>query len=245
MSSFFRSSLFARRFFSFLCGCTPIFLFAVPTVSFAQVGSRLLETTKLNISVIGTAKAIPDEITATFFVESQNKSAAFAQQSVNNQINNALKITRTAKDVKSVASQYSVFHTQFNNRTHSSWTAQQVFTLTANNAQAILPLVGELQAHGFILKKLEWSLSKPQQQAALLEADKNALTTLMQQTKVIATALKGHITHFESLNFSESPSFRPIPVMFATRSVVPVFPIRTEEMQTLHVRCEATVILAP
>ena len=245
MSSFLRSSLFTRRFYSFLCGCTPIFLFAVPTVSFAQVGSRLLETTKLNISVVGTAKAIPDEITATLLVEAQNKSVEAAQQSVNNQINNALKITQAVKDVKSVASHYSVFHTQFNNRTYSSWTARQVLTLTANNAQAILPIVGTLQARGLILQKLEWSLSKPQQQAALLEADKNAIATLMQQTKVIADSLKGRITHFESLNFSESPSFHPIPIMFATRNAIPISPIRTEEIQTLHVRCDATAILAP
>lgn len=225
-------------FFSF----TTALLLTAPSLSFAQTPTPLPEITKLHLSADGVAQAEPDEITAVFRAEAQNKSAATAQQAVNTQINNALKTASTVNGIKSVASHYSVFQSQ--PKASSFWTAQQILTLTANNTKNLLPLVGTLQARGLILEKLEWSLSEPKRQAALLEAEKNALTNLTQQTDVLVTSLKRHVTHFETLNFLESPSLRPMPVMFA-RSAMAVSPMRTQEAQSIRVRCDATAILVP
>lgn len=227
-------------FFSF----TAALLLTAPSFSFAQTPTTPLpEITKLHLSVDGIAQAEPDEITAVFRAEAQNKSATTAQQSVNTQINNALKVASTVNGVKSAASHYSVFQSQ-PNKVSSFWIAQQILTLTANNTKNLLPLVGTLQARGLILEKLEWSLSEPKRQATLLEAEKNALANLTQQTDVIATSLKRHVTLFETLNFLESSSLRPMPVMFA-RSAMAVSPMRTQETQSIRVRCDATAILVP
>ena len=114
--------------------------------------------TRLEIHATGTTQATPDKLSAHFRAESQGRSAASAQTDVNAMVKKATDEAAKNTDIKAAVLQYSVYETR-PEKARPYWTASQTLTFSATNGTNLLPLAGQLQAQGFILEGLEWSLS--------------------------------------------------------------------------------------
>lgn len=206
--------------------------------------------TKLTLRAEGHVQTPPDELTATFRVESRDKSPASAQQAVNGRVGKAMEQAARVDGVTTAALEYTVSEQQQEKSNTSLWVAQQTLTFKAHDSKTLLPLVGQLQAQGLILEQLEWSVSDERRAALTLQAETEAVKDLQKQARTLAETLGQHVTRFERVDVSAQPLPRPMPVMLmaarmgADAAQAPV-PSSTGEAQTIRASASATVLLAP
>ena len=206
--------------------------------------------TKLTLRAEGHVQTLPDELTATFRVESREKSPASAQQTVNERVGKAMEQAAKVEGVTTAALEYTVSEQHQEKSNTSFWVAQQTVTLKAHDSKTLLPLVGQLQAQGLILEQLEWSVSDERRAALTLQAETEAVKDLQKQASILAQTLGQKVTRFERVDVSAQPLPRPMPVMLmaarmgADAAQAPV-PSSTGEAQTIRASASATVLLAP
>lgn len=204
--------------------------------------------TRLEIHATGTTQATPDKLSAHFRAESQNRSAASAQTGVNAMVKKATDEATKNTDIKAAVLQYSVYETR-PEKARPYWTASQTLTFSATDGTNLLPLAGQLQAQGFILEGLEWSLSDEKRQTLFLEAEKKAVEELKKQADTLAASLGLHVARFMQVSVSDQGYPHPMPVMLRAAAGVAdsasYSPSSTAEEQTVRADLRATVLLGP
>ncbi len=219
---------------------------APATVAHAQ--TSVDSFTRLDIHATGTTQAAPDRLSARFRAESQNKNAASAQADVNAMVKKATDDAARNADVKAAVLQYSVYETR-PDKARPYWTASQTLTFSAADGTTLLPLAGQLQAQGFILEGLEWSLSDEKRQTLFLEAEKKAVDDLKKQADALATSLGLHVARFAQVSVSDQTYPHPMPMMLRAAAgpgdSVGYSPSSTAEDQIVRADLRATVLLAP
>ncbi len=145
----------------------PITLFPLlallPLASSAQNINLLPEgQTLITLSVTERVQVEQDTLIATLRVELDNRDPAALQSEINAAMAEALEAAGDDPAVKVSTGYYSVYQYSTSpqgGRNNEVWRGSQSITLESQDAARVLALAGEIQARGFVMSELQYTLS--------------------------------------------------------------------------------------
>jgi predicted secreted protein len=118
--------------------------------------------TLITLTVTERARVGQDTLTADLRIEVDERDPARVQDRVNTAMAQALELTGDRAEVSVVTGYYGVYQYNRNptgNRADEFWRGSQSITLQSLDSAQVLELAGELQAMGFVMNQLSYSLS--------------------------------------------------------------------------------------
>jgi predicted secreted protein len=212
-----------------------------PDAAASPGAASALPETVLHLSETAQVLRAPDEVRAGLRVEARGASAAAVQAQVNRAMQAALA---RAAQVPAIRPGTGGYWTQRDDEKRN-WVAVQTMTLQGTDPAALLELVGTLQGQGLALGDLNWSLSKPVEQAARQEAGRLAIDALRQRAAAVAEQLGLRVIGIRDLRL-DTPEV-PMPRMMAMRAQAapPPAPSSVPEDVIVNSTAAAEVILRP
>lgn len=141
---------------------TPLFAL-LPLAAGAQNLNLLPEgQTLITLSVTERVQVEQDTLIATLRVERDNRDAVALQSEINAAMAEALESAEGDAAVKVSTGYYSVYQYSTapqGGRNNDLWRGSQSITLEGQDAARILALAGEIQAQGFVMSELQYTLS--------------------------------------------------------------------------------------
>jgi predicted secreted protein len=140
-----------------------VFLLMMSGQALAQSGAVLAPgQTLINLTVTERTSVGQDMLSADLRIEIDDQDAAEVQNQINVVMAQALAMTRDIDGIDVSTGYYGVY--QFNpdpsgNRADEMWRGNQSITLQSRDSAALLELAGRLQAMGFLMNQLSYSLS--------------------------------------------------------------------------------------
>ncbi len=224
---------------------SPVALSGTGAFSTAQAADMQQDTTtQLDFSVMGTAHAVPTELTVRLSVRSDSPSAATAQKDVNTRMAAAMKLAGGQDGIVTKAGGYSIYE---NAPEHGpkSWAARQELELSGQDSVRLLGLAGQLQAQSLMLEGLDWSLDDATRNRLLQDARTEALKKIRPQAEQSAQTLGLRLARLKNIRISyEEPGPRPMMLM-AARMADSAPPQRSPDEQTIRVNVFVQAELSP
>lgn len=118
--------------------------------------------TLITLTVTERTRVGQDTLTADLRIEVDDRDPAVVQNSINTAMAEALEISRGRDGVSVATGHYNIYQYNRNpsgNRADEMWRGSQSITLESLDAAQVLALAGELQAKGFLMNQLSYSLS--------------------------------------------------------------------------------------
>ena len=169
--------------------------------------------TDLSLSASASVSVAPDVLVADVSATWISPDPVTAQRHVNTLMALATKTARTENGIETDVENYSVGQ---DDSAHPRWTAQQSIELRAKDGDALLALVGQLQASGLTLDQLGWQLSDQAGQKANKAATLAALKQLRADAADEARGLDMTVDHYQQIRVGNDQTFSPYaPRVFA------------------------------
>lgn len=191
--------------------------------------------TRLRVSETGSVTVPPDEVVATLRIEARAARAAEAQASVNTAMAAALAAARAVAGVRVATGHYSAR----NNHEKLEVVAQQ--SLNLRGPEALVALVGQLQADGLLLDQITWQLSATAARQGRDEATRAAIRAVQERGAAIARDLGLRVSGMRDLFVESAPDAQPM--MMAARAANAPAPSVTAEDITVTARVTADLLL--
>lgn len=160
---------------------------------FAQNSLPLPEgQTLITLTVTERMRVGQDTLTADLRIEVDDRDPAVVQNRINTAMGDALAVAGGHDEVSVATGHYGIYQYNRNpsgNRADEMWRGSQSITLESTDAAQVLALAGELQAKGFLMNQLSYSLSTERADEvrdSLMEA---ALTRAQQKAERAGRAL--------------------------------------------------------
>ncbi len=118
--------------------------------------------TLITLSVTERVQVEQDTLIATLRVELDNRDPAVLQSEINAAMTEALETAGDDPAVKVSTGYYSVYQYSTSpqgGRNNEVWRGSQSITLESQDAARVLALAGEIQARGFVMSELQYTLS--------------------------------------------------------------------------------------
>ena len=183
------------------------FMISSPAIAETQDPVFLLgqDESLLHISATEQREVDQDLLIATLRIEAEDTDNKKVQNDVNTAMAKALDLAKGYEDVKAITRGYNVHQYDINGGKKNLpprmvWKGQQSLTLKSKNAEQVLELAGKIQAAGFLMNGLSYTLSPAlaaQIQDEMLEAALEKLTARAQRA---ATALGKSSAELKEIN---------------------------------------------
>lgn len=180
-------------------------------------------TTILNLSATETQKVPQDLLVASLRIEADGNDLIKVQDTVNKAMAAALELAKANSDLKVTTGGYSVYPydptppspdpAHQNEKLPQRWRAQQTLDLQSLKSDAVLKTAGELQAKGFAMNNLGYTLSPEKYESVQDVLLTKALAKLEGKAALAAKALKKE--KVEMLDVNLQPSGPVYPMMYA------------------------------
>jgi predicted secreted protein len=156
----------------------------------ADDGLRLPPTghTVLNFTATERISLPQDLLTAALRIEARNADPRKVQADINTAMEKALATAKKVAGVKVTTGGYQVYEQRLE-RNLRMWQGQQTLQLESKNAAAVLELAGQLQASGFAMSGLAYSLSPEKAESVRDELMVKALGSLKARAALVARTL--------------------------------------------------------
>lgn len=204
----------------------------MPLPALAQSPSE----TRLRLSESGSVAVAPDELTAALRIEIRASTAAEAQEQVNRAAATALATIRAVPGVQVTTGRYLAR----TDREKQEVVAMQSLNLKGEQGEAILSLVGRLQAEGLLLDGINWQLSEATARSARDEATRVAIRAVQERGAAIARDLGLRVSALRDLYVEAAPEGRPMAMMASRAATAPSV---TAEDITVSARVTADLLL--
>lgn len=129
-----------------------------------------------------------DLLTASLRIEARNADPRKVQADINTAMEKALATAKKVAGVKVTTGGYQVYERQLE-RNLRMWQGQQTLQLESRNAAAVLELAGQLQAGGFAMSGLSYSLSPEKAESVRDELMVKALGSIKAKAALVARTL--------------------------------------------------------
>ena len=202
----------------------------------------------LYLGASGEARVAPDELVADMVALATAAAPAVAQRRVNALMAGAGAAVKPVAGVHAAFLDYAVTLTDAK---QPRWTAQQTLELrteAADRADALLDLVGRLQADGLAVGSLGWRVSAARQAQALDAATEAALAALRRRADLAARALGMSVDRVQDVRINQGPM--PMPMLrrmnlaMSASAAMPA-PNISPEAQEIAAEVSADIVLRP
>lgn len=144
--------------------------------------------TVLNFTATERISLPQDLLTAALRIEARSSDPRKAQADINTAMEKALATAKKVAGVKVTTGGYQVYEQRLE-RNLRMWQGQQTLQLESKNAAAVLELAGQLQASGFAMSGLSYSLSPERAESVRDELMVKALGSLKAKAALVARTL--------------------------------------------------------
>ena len=144
--------------------------------------------TLLNFTATERMSLPQDLLTASLRIEARSSDPRKVQADINTAMEKALATAKKAAGVKVTTGGYQVYEQRLE-RNLRMWQGQQTLQLESKNAAAVLELAGQLQASGFAMSGLSYSLSPERAESVRDELMVKALGSLKAKAALVARTL--------------------------------------------------------
>ncbi len=166
--------------------------------------------TRITLSATETKEIQQDLLIADIRFETEGEKSAEVQNLINDKMTKALAMAKKINDAKVTTKRYSVhksYHRR-NSQKETKWKGSQSFTIEGKNSKDILKLVGDLQAIGFALNNLRYSISRETHEQIRDSLMEKALDKLMKKAKRVAKALGKEDIEVLNINLNSGGRYR-------------------------------------
>jgi len=226
-------------------GLTLLVIAAGPAAAQPSDERRVFEPCppSMQLTAPKTVKVPPDELIADRNALGTAPSVVTAQRQVNSVGAKDKALTDKAAGIKVAFQSYSV---TFIDEKPRHWVAQQTVEMRGGDSEAVLALVGKLQAEGLSLGNLDSQVSPDRADKAHQAATIDALHSLWDQATEAGRGVGLEVDHFQHVGL-EGETPRPIPMMrgggqMAARVAMPA-PVSTPEVPDITATVSADVSL--
>ncbi len=174
--------------------------------------------TLLRLDASASVAVAADRLRASLRADHRGADAASTQAAVNRMIAQAILRARAVKGVRVSTGGYSVWHLA---APDGRWQASQTLMLAGADSQALLALVGSLQAKGLVVETLAWGLARRTVAAAEQRAMALAITRLRARARQAAKLLGLRFDHFREITLGGAGPPPPRPMLFSAARAVP------------------------
>lgn len=144
--------------------------------------------TVLNFAATESVSLPQDTLTAALRIEARSADPRKVQADINTAMEKALAVAKKVAGVKVTTGGYQVYEQRLE-RNLRLWQGQQGLQLESKNAAAVLELAGQLQASGFVMNGLSYSLSPEKAASVRDELLVKALGSLKAKAALVARTL--------------------------------------------------------
>jgi uncharacterized protein len=198
------------------------------------VSAMAQSETRLRLSESGSVTVQPDELVASLRIEARATTAAEAQEQVNRAMATALTQARAVAGAHVTTGHYAAR----SDRDKQEVVAQQ--SLNLRGPEALVALVGQLQAEGLLLDHITWQLTEAAQRQGRDQATRAAIRAVQERGAAIARDLGLRVAAMRDLYVEAAPEARP---MMAARAMAATAPSVTAEEITVTARVTADLLL--
>ncbi|UPY38594.1 SIMPL domain-containing protein [Sediminicoccus sp. KRV36] len=191
--------------------------------------------TRLRVSETGSVAVPPDELIASLRIEARADTAAEAQEQVNRAMAAALTAARAVPGARVTNGQYAAR----TDRDKQEVIAQQ--SLNLRGPEALVALVGRLQADGLLLDQISWQLSPAAARQGRDDATRAAIRSVQERGAAIARDLGLRVSAMRDLYVEAAPEGQPM--MMSARAASATAPSVTAEDITVTARVTADLLL--
>jgi uncharacterized protein YggE len=197
----------------------------------------------LHLSETATIAVQPDLLVADLLASRQSPSAITTQFRVNDLMAKANRLAGKVSGITAVFEDYSTDFIDQANGVPAHWEASQTLEISGQSGDAILGLVGQLQALGLSLGNLGWQVPQDETDAAARKARLEALAALRREALAAAQTLGVSVQGYQAVDLSGGPSpiFSPAPMQM--EAMAP--PLAAAGAQNITATVSADIILAP
>lgn len=195
---------------------TVFLLLTSGTTTFAQnefsLGTLQPGQLLLNLSATEQQDVAQDTLNASLQYSAQGRDRTALQDEVNTAMRKALDILEDADDVEFDTTQYQVYVIDAGRPSRADvenpvWRAQQEVALTSMDSDALLEVMGQLQAAGLVVTSQYYSLSAARYEEVAAELIQAALAKLQTRAEEAASGLGKRSAELVEVSLDGSPNF--------------------------------------
>ena len=211
----------------------------------AAAGPALADT-RLSLAETGTVQVAPDDLRAVLRAEAEAPTRQAAQAEVNRATEAALVAIRAASGIAASTTGYGVWQETRPDKSPgpAQWHAQQSLVLHGGDGDAVLALVGHLQAQGLATEALGWGMSPEREKAAHDDALRQAILALRARAEMAASLLGLHVGSFATVSLDPRAD-APVPLMARAAAMGAPAPQAVREDISVSVTVTAEALLTP
>jgi predicted secreted protein len=203
--------------------------------------------TRLALRETAAREVEQDTIEAVLTARSEASAAGKAQVAVNRLMDGLLTKAKAASDITVSTSGYRVSQDYTSEGRPRAWVAQQDLNLKSADSTELLGLIGDLQADGVLLARLDYVLSDKARQSLTDELTLEAIKKLQARATKVAEALNARVVNIDTMSVSDVDGGpRPMPrMMMATADAAKAKPVAEAGVETVQVTVDANIVLEP
>jgi uncharacterized protein YggE len=195
----------------------------------------------LRLAETATIALQPTLLVADLVANSSSISAVTTQRRVNDLMAQANHLAGKVAGIVAVFQDYSTDFVDRADGVPAHWEASQTLEIRGQSGEAVLGLVGQLQALGLSVGNLGWQVPQDQADAAGRKARLQALAALRQEALAAAQILGLSVQGYQSVDLTGGPSpiLSPAPMQMAAMAP----PLASANSQDISATVSAEVIL--
>lgn len=191
-----------RPQFAALLAAMPLLVLALPSVA-ADANSSLPGKTEIHLSQQAVRILARDRLRATLRIEAKGNNGRQIQQDINKRMATALELAKKSSAVVAETGSYGV-HQNYNAKDANLWEGSQTLTLSSEDFDAVLNLVGDLQNNGLLMSEMQFFLAPETLTAAQDDLTAAALTALRARVDSVARDLNMTVDHYRLISIGNA-----------------------------------------
>lgn len=177
-----------------------------------SLGTRAPGQLVLNLSATEQREVPQDTLNASLQYAAQGRDRTALQNEVNTAMRRAIEILRDSSDVEYSTTQYQVYVVDAGRPSRADvenpvWRAQQQVALTSTDSDALLEVMGKLQAAGLVVTSQYYSLSPERYEEVAASLMQDALAKLQNRADEAARGLGKGSAELIEVSLDGSPNF--------------------------------------
>ena len=191
-----------RPKFAALLAAMPLLVLALPSVA-ADANSSLPGKTEIHLSQQAVRILARDRLRATLRIEAKGNNGRQIQQEINKRMAASLEMAKKSPAVIAETGSYTV-HQNYNTKDANLWEGSQTLTLSSEDFDAVLNLVGDLQNNGLLMSEMQFFLAPETLTAAQDDLTAAALTALRTRVDSVASDLNMTVDHYRLISIGNA-----------------------------------------
>jgi len=192
-----------RTNFAAVCAALPLLVLICGRTFAADANTSLPGKTEIHLSQQAVRVLARDRLRATLRIDAKGNNGRQIQQDINKRIAAALESAKKSPSVVAETGSYSV-HQNYNTKDANLWEGSQTLTVSSDDSDAVLNLVGDLQNAGMLMQEMQFFLAPETLTAAQDDLTAAALSALRARVDNVARDLNMEVDHYRLISIGNA-----------------------------------------